>query len=107
VAQAYVSLINLWCITLGSLITYRPNQLFLPHIHILDFILWPAFREFTVEILEMQEHMEYMMDMSNSLRCDWYFAKMEALKNVEETGMIDLCDLAKVRSKERCSFLVL
>jgi hypothetical protein len=73
----------------------------MPHIHILDFILWPAFREYAVEMLEMQEHMEYMMDMSNNLLCDWYLEKADAFQRVEETGMLDLSDMAKVN--QRCS----
>jgi hypothetical protein len=68
----------------------------MPHIHMLDFVLWPAFREHAVEILEMQEHMEYLLDMCKTLRCDWYFAQAEAFQRNEETGMLDLCDLAKV-----------
>lgn len=44
----------------------------------------------------MHERMEYMLDMSNTIRCDWFFATEEALLKVDETGMVDLCDLAKV-----------
>jgi hypothetical protein len=75
---------------------YRPNQLFMPHISALDFVLWPAFREYAVQILEMQERMEWMLDMCNNLRCDWYFESQESFKTDEETGLLDLCDLAKV-----------
>jgi hypothetical protein len=76
----------------------RPNQLFMPHINILDFIIWPAFREFGVQVPELQERMGWMMDMSNNLRCDWYFGNDEAFAKNEETGLLDLCDLAKVCS---------
>ena len=69
----------------------------MPHIHMLDFIPWPAFRELAVQIPAMQERMEWLMDMSNNLRCDWSFPTQEAFKNVDETGLLDLCDLAKVR----------
>jgi hypothetical protein len=68
----------------------------MPHISALDFVLWPAFREYAVQILEMQERMEWMLDMCNNLRCDWYFASQEAFKTDEETRSLDLCDLAKV-----------
>jgi hypothetical protein len=77
---------------------FSPNQLFMPHISILDFIVWPAFREFAVEIPEMQEQMEWLMDMSITLRCDWSFTTDEALRRDEETGLLDLCDSAKVRA---------
>jgi hypothetical protein len=40
-----------------------------------------------------------LMDMSKTLRCDWYFEKAEAFEVSEETGMLDLCDLAKVGCK--------
>jgi hypothetical protein len=49
-----------------------------------------------VQILEMQERMEWMLDMCNNLRCDWYFESQESFKTDEETGLLDLCDLAKV-----------
>jgi hypothetical protein len=74
----------------------RPNQLFMPHICAIDFVLWPAFREYAVQILEMQERMEWMLDMCNNLCCDWYFASQESFQRDEETGFLDLCDLAKV-----------
>jgi hypothetical protein len=68
----------------------------MPHISIVDFIVWPAFREYVVQIPEMQERMEYMLDLCKSIRCDWYFPIDEALQRNEETGLMDLCDLAKV-----------
>jgi len=72
-----------------------PNQLFMPHINIVDFIVWPAFRELVVQIPAMQERMEWMMDLSLNLQCDWSFAMGEALWTSEETGQVDLCDAAR------------
>ena len=66
------------------------------HISVLDFVAWPAFREFAVQVTGLQERMEWMMDMSVNLRCDWYFANDEALRKDEETGLVDLCEVAKV-----------
>lgn len=63
----------------------------------LDFIPWPALRELAVQIPAMQERMEWLMDMSNNLRCDWSFPAQEAFKKDDETGLLDVCDLAKVR----------
>jgi hypothetical protein len=68
----------------------------MPHISSLDFVLWPALREFAVQIPEMQEHMEYLVDICINVRCDWFFASEEAFYQCPETGMLDLCELAKV-----------
>ncbi|RMZ68318.1 bZIP transcription factor [Pyrenophora seminiperda CCB06] len=82
-----------------------PNQLFMPHIKIVDFIVWPAFRELAVQIPAMQARMEWLMDMSVTIQCDWGFATAEALVQNDETGNVDLCDKAKetVRSLESWS----
>jgi hypothetical protein len=69
----------------------------MPHINSVDFAVWPALREYVVQINSMQERMQWLMDMCNHLRCDWYFSDEEALCRDEETGQTDLCDLAKVR----------
>lgn len=68
----------------------------MPHISLIDYIVWPAFRDFAVQIPEMQEKMEWMVDMSMHIQCDWPFATDEALRRDDITGMIDLTDLAKV-----------
>lgn len=70
----------------------------MPHTSILDFIIWPAFREYAVQVLDFQEQMDWMLEMSKQLKCDWRFSVDEALKTDEETGMLDLCDVAKVSS---------
>jgi hypothetical protein len=72
-----------------------PNQLLMPHIDIVDFVIWPAFRELAVQIPAMQERMEWLMDMSNNLQCDWWLSPDEALCKHEETGQVDLCPAAK------------
>lgn len=72
-----------------------PNQLFMPHINMLDYIPWPAFRELAVQIPAMQERMEWLMDMSNTLQCDWSFPIGEPIHRAEETGLSDLCPSAK------------
>ncbi|KAF1912013.1 hypothetical protein BDU57DRAFT_542619 [Ampelomyces quisqualis] len=83
-----------------------PNQLFMPHIQMLDTIIWPAFREYAVQIPEMQERMEWLMDMSNTIRCDWYHSNDEALERNKETGLLDLCDLAKTSVRDLTSWAV-
>lgn len=73
-----------------------PNQLFMPHIGIIDFVVWPAFREFAVKIPSMQEGMEWLMDMSNTIQCDWAFTVKEAMLRDDQTGLTDLCPAAKM-----------
>lgn len=69
----------------------------MPHINILDFIAWPAFREFAVQIPSMQQRMRWLMDMSLTVRCEWRSSGEEALVGDSETGFWDLCPSAKVR----------
>jgi hypothetical protein len=68
----------------------------MPHINMLDYIPWPAFRELAVQIPAMQQRMEWLMDMSNTLRCDWAFPIGEPVIRAEETGLLDCCPSAKV-----------
>lgn len=75
-----------------------PNQLFMPHIYVVDFVAWPAFRELAVQIPTMQERMEWLMDMTQSIHCDWSFTAEEALSKDEETGNVRLCPVAKVKT---------
>lgn len=72
-----------------------PNQLFMPHINTLDYIPWPAFRELAVQIPAMQQRMEWLIDMSNTMCCDWSSSTQEPLQRDEETGLIDVCVSAK------------
>ncbi|KAH6865443.1 hypothetical protein BKA58DRAFT_221242 [Alternaria rosae] len=81
-----------------------PNQLFMPHINIVDFIVWPAFRELVTQIPAMQERMEWLMDMSLNIQCDWSFATDQALCSNEETGQVDLCDTARDAVRELASW---
>lgn len=62
----------------------------------LDYIPWPAFRELAVQIPAMQERMEWLIDMSNTMRCEWSFPNLEPLQRDEETGLLDACTSAKV-----------
>ncbi|KAF2027123.1 hypothetical protein EK21DRAFT_72682 [Setomelanomma holmii] len=83
-----------------------PNQLFMPHINMLDFIAWPAFREFAVQVPRMQERMDWMMDMSLTINCDWSFRNDEAFRRDEETGLLDLCLVAKTAMRDLSSWSV-
>ncbi|KAF2624546.1 hypothetical protein BU25DRAFT_398798 [Macroventuria anomochaeta] len=83
-----------------------PNQLFMPHINMLDYIPWPAFRELAVQIPAMQKRMEWLMDMSNTLRCDWAFPMGEPIQRIDETGLLDLCDTAKTSLRDLSNWSV-
>jgi hypothetical protein len=83
-----------------------PNQLFMPHINIVDFIVWPAFRELVVQIPAMQERMEWLMEMSNTIHCDWSFATGEAIYKHEDTDQVDLCPTAKEAIRELSNWSV-
>ena len=83
-----------------------PNQLFMPHINIVDFIVWPAFRELAVQIPAMQERMEWLMDMSLGIQCDWSSATADALCQNQETGQIDLSEAAKHMIRDLTSWSV-
>ncbi|KAL6710145.1 hypothetical protein ACN47E_009936 [Coniothyrium glycines] len=72
-----------------------PNQLFMPHINILDFIAWPAFRELAVQIPSMQQRMQWLMEMCITVRCDWRSTGEEAVARHPETGLWDLCPSAQ------------
>ncbi|KAI8654745.1 Zn(2)-C6 fungal-type domain-containing protein [Fusarium keratoplasticum] len=72
-----------------------PNQLFIPHINMVDFAIWPDFRELVVQLPSMQEHMEWLIDLSNSIQCEWPYELDQALCKDEASGNIDLVDLAK------------
>jgi hypothetical protein len=82
-----------------------PNQLLMPHIPLVDFIVWPAFRELVVQIPAMQERMNWLLEMNLHVQCEWGFTAGEALKKDEDTGRVDLTDEAKetVRDLENWS----
>lgn len=83
-----------------------PNQLFMPHINMLDYIPWPAFRELAVQIPDMQEHMEWLLDMSNTMRCDWSFPDQEPCQRNDETGFLDLCISGKSSMRDLSNWSV-
>jgi hypothetical protein len=81
--------------TLPEWLRPSPNQLFMPHISAVDFIVWPTLRELVVQIPALQERMEWLMNMSINIKCDWPYAMGEALCENKETGQTDLCDAAR------------
>jgi hypothetical protein len=76
------------------------------HISIVDFVVWPAFRELAVQIPAMQERMEWLMDMSLNVKCNWLYTTWEALCQNKETDQVDLCDVAKDVVKDLANWSV-
>lgn len=77
----------------------------MPHIKMIDFVIWPAFRELAVLLPFMQEHMEWLMDLSIHVQRRWTGDTLEeALWQDPLTAGTDLTDSAKVSVvfKERC-----
>ena len=60
-----------------------------------DFIVWPAFRELTVQLPSMQERLGWMMEICVNIRCDWPGTTEQALARNLYTGDVDLDDSAK------------
>ncbi|KAL1596936.1 hypothetical protein SLS59_007679 [Nothophoma quercina] len=59
-----------------------------------------------VHSVMLKERMEWLMDMSNNLRCDWSFPAQEAFKKDDETGLLDVCDLAKTSLRDLSNWSV-
>jgi hypothetical protein len=68
----------------------------MPHIKMLDFVVWPAFCEFVVSVPATGEKMEWIIHMSISIRCDWPFSDNDAFQRDKHTGLLGLCPVAKV-----------
>jgi hypothetical protein len=81
-----------------------PNQLFMPHVELVDFLIWPALREHVIRVPSMQVNLEWLMDMSLTASCDWEGTAEKALCRNAITGDFDLTDAAKVRTRGFISF---
>jgi hypothetical protein len=78
----------------------------MPHISIVDFVVWPAFRELVVQIPAMQEQMRWLMDMNLNIQCDWGSSAGEALRRNEYTGMIDLSEESREKARNLSNWSV-
>lgn len=79
---------------------YRPTmaQLYMPHVELVDFLLWPLLREtITSNPDTLQRDWRWLEDMSRTIDCDWFINVDLALENDSVTGEIYLVDSAKVR----------
>ncbi|KAK5651250.1 hypothetical protein OQA88_12658 [Cercophora sp. LCS_1] len=70
-----------------------PNQLFMPHPMVVDFVLWPALREYVVQFPLLQVGMSWLLDMTNTLMCHWPGTTEDAL--VRNEGVVELTEDAK------------
>lgn len=64
--------------------------------HFLDFIVWPKLRDFAVQSSALQEDMEWMVELANTIRCHWPHAIEDAIQKDPKTGQDALTDFAKV-----------
>ena len=64
----------------------------------LDFVIWPKLREFAISTPPMQEKMEWLMDLSIHIQCQWPFTVKEAFREDVKTRQPTLSNLAKVFS---------
>ncbi|KAJ4985633.1 bZIP transcription factor [Stagonosporopsis vannaccii] len=72
-----------------------PTQLFVPHIPVLDFVIWPKLREFAVSTPLMQEKLDWLIDLSTHIQCQWPFTLEKATCKDKETGHTSLTDQAQ------------
>ncbi|KAK0667817.1 hypothetical protein QBC41DRAFT_132651 [Cercophora samala] len=72
-----------------------PNQFFMPHPMILDFIVWPALRDYVVQFPSLQVGMEWLVVLTDTITCEWSGTTDEALCRDEMTGATDLTPVAK------------
>ncbi|KAF3052549.1 hypothetical protein E8E11_004299 [Didymella keratinophila] len=72
-----------------------PYQIFVPHNHSFDFVLWPKLRDIAVQTTAMQERLEWLFDYSTYVRCDWAHTVEEALCKDPIAGFDVLTDAAK------------
>ncbi|KAJ8115371.1 hypothetical protein OPT61_g2966 [Boeremia exigua] len=83
-----------------------PNQLFMKHVKIVDYVPWPAFRELAVQIPAMQERMGWLMEMIETLHCDSSLPDQEPCQKNEETKFLDLCESGKASMRDLSNWSV-
>ncbi|CAN9443880.1 unnamed protein product [Alternaria alternata] len=75
-----------------------PYQVFVPHMHLLDFLVWPKLRDIAVQSTALQENMEWMVEQTATVCCHWPHTIEEALHKDEVTGREALTIAAKVHT---------
>ncbi|KAJ4990508.1 C6 transcription factor [Stagonosporopsis vannaccii] len=74
-----------------------PYQIFVPHSHSMDFLLWPMLRDLAVQRTTMQEKLEWLFVLCTSVRCEWPLPLEEALCMDSTTGEAVFTDAAKAQ----------
>ncbi|KAF2104309.1 hypothetical protein NA57DRAFT_70521 [Rhizodiscina lignyota] len=72
-----------------------PNQLFIPHSELFDFLIWPTLRDHAVTNHELHFNLAWLMEMSLTLTCAWNGTPQEVLDRDPITGDAHLTDIAK------------
>ncbi|KAK4199183.1 hypothetical protein QBC40DRAFT_282353 [Triangularia verruculosa] len=72
-----------------------PNQFFMPHPMILDFLIWPALRDYVVQFPSLHVGMDWLVVLCDTITCAWPGTVGEALCRDEITGITDLTPVAK------------
>lgn len=67
----------------------------MPHMHFLDFLIWPTMRDFAVQLPTLQEYTDWMADLCDNIQCHWPFPLEDATFDNARVGKYDLTDLAK------------
>lgn len=77
---------------------YKPtlNQLFVPHVEMVDFLNWPALRECIINSPTLQDDFKWLLDMSKNIDCEWLSSPEAALEQDELTGELHLTQAARV-----------
>ncbi|KAH8673301.1 hypothetical protein BX600DRAFT_508578 [Xylariales sp. PMI_506] len=81
---------------------YRPttDQLFRPHVEIIDFVVWPALRDRLVNDEALQEDLRWLNILSKTINCDWFLAPEMALEIEPAFGVVQLTDSAKMVTEQ-------
>lgn len=79
---------------------FRPtiSQLYIPHVDLVDFLLWPSLRDMITNRPDtLQKDWRWLDDMSRTIECDWFINVDLALETNPGTGEVHLTETAKVR----------
>lgn len=74
------------------------NQIFVPHVEMVDFVIWPASRDLIINNpATLQKDFRWLEDMGRTIECDWFVDPELALESDPEPGQMYLTEAAKVR----------
>ncbi|KAI1858341.1 uncharacterized protein JN550_012791 [Neoarthrinium moseri] len=77
------------------------DQLFVPHVEIVDLVLWPAPRDLVVNnAATLQSDWRWLHDMGVTIDCDWFVDLELALEMDPVTGEMYLSEAAKATAEQ-------